>query len=474
MAVIQYSLVAHDWLNLEYIINDLTRRVVGQELHPTSSPTFGEGTITGDLAVGGSFAVTGDFEVDGSLTLNDLDASEFVFTDAGKSLVSVNVPLVVAYGGSGAATFTDHSLLVGSGTDPFTALGVATNGQLPIGSTGADPVLATLTEGDNITITNEAGSITIAADDVDFADYITGTANQITVTDDGDDTVTLSTPQDLDTSCTFQCLTVNGLTLGYTTTDNIAIGDSTTLDALDDNPTYNIAIGGGAGSGLTDGDNNIFIGYRAGYEKTTAVSNIAIGYEAWYKGSGNYAVAIGYQAGRYHSTGNNNVLIGHQAGLGDPTGAAYVYNTIVGSGAGVNLETNGSYNTFLGYYSGNDNTTGASNVFLGIYSGSRQTTNSNLLIVDNQDRTNAAGELANSLIYGTFAAAAADQTLALNATVSAGNLYPRIDDTYYLGKNDDDTPFAWKGIILKDQGGTGKYYRLEINGDALQIVDLTD
>jgi hypothetical protein len=58
--------------------------------------------------------------------------------------------------------------------------------------------------------------------------------------------------------------------------------------------------------------------------------------------------------------------------------------------------------------------------------------------------------------------------------LTCGNAYPAADNTHYLGKNDDDTPFAWKGIILKDQGGTGKYYRLEVYDNALRIVDLTD
>jgi hypothetical protein len=58
--------------------------------------------------------------------------------------------------------------------------------------------------------------------------------------------------------------------------------------------------------------------------------------------------------------------------------------------------------------------------------------------------------------------------------LTAGDIWPLLDNTYYLGKNDDDTPFAWKGVILKDQAGTGKYYRLEVSGDALQITDLTD
>lgn len=58
---------------------------------------------------------------------------------------------------------TNHSLLVGAGTATITNLGAATNGQLPIGSTGADPVLAAITAGTNISVTNGAGSITIAA-----------------------------------------------------------------------------------------------------------------------------------------------------------------------------------------------------------------------------------------------------------------------------------------------------------------------
>jgi hypothetical protein len=44
-----------------------------------------------------------------------------------------------------------------------TVIGSPTNGQLRIGSTGTFPALTTLTAGANITITNGAGSITIAA-----------------------------------------------------------------------------------------------------------------------------------------------------------------------------------------------------------------------------------------------------------------------------------------------------------------------
>lgn len=65
-------------------------------------------------------------------------------------------------------TLTTHGLLLGQGTGAITALGASTNGQLPIGSTGADPVLASLTApAAGFTITGGAGSITFAlADDL--------------------------------------------------------------------------------------------------------------------------------------------------------------------------------------------------------------------------------------------------------------------------------------------------------------------
>src|SRR6185437_7717228 len=64
---------------------------------------------------------------------------------------------------TGAQTFTAHSLLLGQGTSAVTALGASTNGQIAIGSTGADPVLAAISAGSGISVTNGAGSITVAA-----------------------------------------------------------------------------------------------------------------------------------------------------------------------------------------------------------------------------------------------------------------------------------------------------------------------
>ena len=111
-------------------------------------------------------------------------------SSADLSALSLDTALPVASGGTGASTLTDGGVLLGSGTGAVTALGQATNGQLVVGSTGADPVLATLTGGANITVTNSAGGISIAATGLGSGTVqtvsATGTENGITLSSDGD------------------------------------------------------------------------------------------------------------------------------------------------------------------------------------------------------------------------------------------------------------------------------------------------
>ena len=54
-----------------------------------------------------------------------------------------------------------------------------------------------------------------------------------------------------------------------------------------------------------------------------------------------------------------------------------------------------------------------------------------------------------------------------------GDIYPETDNTYYLGRNDDDSPKAFKGVILKDTTN-GKYYRIEVINGTVTATDLTD
>jgi len=57
--------------------------------------------------------------------------------------------------------------------------------------------------------------------------------------------------------------------------------------------------------------------------------------------------------------------------------------------------------------------------------------------------------------------------------ISSGNIQPTADNTYYIGKNDDDTPLAYKGLILKDTTN-GKYYRIEVTNGNIVATDLSD
>jgi hypothetical protein len=118
-----------------------------------SSGSGGSGITTID---GNSGSVTGS-----TITING--GSTGLTTSSAGTTLSLGGTLGTGYGGTGLSTTTDSAILYTSsgGVPAWTA--AMTNGQLLIGSTGADPVLTTLTEGDNITITNAAGSITIAA-----------------------------------------------------------------------------------------------------------------------------------------------------------------------------------------------------------------------------------------------------------------------------------------------------------------------
>lgn len=95
------------------------------------------------------------------------------------------------------ATYTAHGALIGEGTSSITALAVGTNGQVLVGSTGADPIFATigcsgcswttgagtlsLTVGGTLAVTNNpsctAGAYTVLTSDVYIRASASGAAN---------------------------------------------------------------------------------------------------------------------------------------------------------------------------------------------------------------------------------------------------------------------------------------------------------
>jgi len=91
-------------------------------------------------------------------------------------------PQVVAEGGTGLSTITDGGILIGSGTGAITPTAQASNGQLIIGSTGADPVLATIIGDDGIDITNAGGSLTIGSQIVQIVSTMKSTGSSTSST----------------------------------------------------------------------------------------------------------------------------------------------------------------------------------------------------------------------------------------------------------------------------------------------------
>lgn len=103
--------------------------------------------------------------VEGQIDLSNCDNSSAGFLTSINFSGTVTGQCAVANGGTGLATIAQGSVLYASAADTIAAsTPMTTNGQLLIGNatTGA-PSVATLTAGANITITNSAGGITIAA-----------------------------------------------------------------------------------------------------------------------------------------------------------------------------------------------------------------------------------------------------------------------------------------------------------------------
>jgi len=199
--------------------------------------------------------------------------------------------------------------------------------------------------------------------------------------------------------------------------DNVAIGQN----ALSKNTTgdYNFALGRNALTANTTGSRNTAIGRSALVSNVTTQENVAIGYFSLKNCLNSNNVAIGTNSGFTLSSGRRNTFIGDSAGYG--TGADPDENTGIGRRALFSIQ--GNYNTAVGHIAGNALTSAEGCIFLGRAAGARQTTTSNLLIIDNQLRADAATELTNSIIYGTMAAAPANQDLRINAQVGI-NLTP--------------------------------------------------
>lgn len=183
--------------------------------------TFNPGTTNAGLNVG---SIAGDPSTpsNGSIwydsTANELTAR----------INGANVALGAGGGGgSGTVThtagaLTANSFVFGNGGDDIKATAAATNGQLLIGSTGANPVAAALTGSSSVTVTNGAGSITLSVPNSGITNAMLAGSitddklSQITTADKvADSALSVNVPL-LDTTNTF------------TAAQNISVDDATT------------------------------------------------------------------------------------------------------------------------------------------------------------------------------------------------------------------------------------------------------
>ena len=145
----------------------------GVKIYPDASGdvdifgTAGHIVTTGSI-VGNNIAFDLDTSISTDFTSNDGNIASPVLGNLnvfGNNNIYTSVPagntLDIAVHGT-----TNHSLQLGNATGSLTSLGIANDGEIPIGVTGSDPVLKTLTGGTDITITNGPGSIIVANDAV--------------------------------------------------------------------------------------------------------------------------------------------------------------------------------------------------------------------------------------------------------------------------------------------------------------------
>ena len=106
----------------------------------------------------------GGVSFDGTANINLPGVNTAGTQNTSGTAAGLSATLAVASGGTGATSMTDKAVVItqDSGTDTLSSVAMDANGELLIGGTSG-PAVATLTAGNNITITNSDGGISIAA-----------------------------------------------------------------------------------------------------------------------------------------------------------------------------------------------------------------------------------------------------------------------------------------------------------------------
>ena len=259
----------------------------GQTFPGTGS---GNGTIT---------QVTAGAGLNGGGTTGNVTLSLLNTCSSGQTLIWNGTTW--ACGSYGSVLGTTNGIAYFAGPANVISTAAPTNGQILIGSTGAAPVLSTLTAGQNVTITNNPGSVTIAA---------SGPAPVSMFSTGGSQTgVSLSPTQNLTTLWGFLLpygVTTSQITFDVTTADNSA-------------NTYDIGIFNNSGNLVLD------LGATAG---TTFAPSAAFNTLTWTQGS------TTLPAGRYYLGFTTNCVSSCAAIGGNGAFVSFAVNASGGASTG--------------------------------------------------------------------------------------------------------------------------------------------
>lgn len=278
---------------------------------------------------------------------------------------------------------TNHAVQVGNSAGSLTSLAVGTNGQLLLGGTAANPSWRTPTAGTGLSVTTNSTTLQYAAAATvplqfngDSGSAVPA-ANAVTIWSN-------RAANNSGASVSFSGATDKLVLNVSDASNNTFIGKGSANLTL--SGTHNTALGVNSATALTTGTDNICIGYQAGNALTTNTYNTIIGHAGIAAKSQLVILSDGLGSPVLHnypgsdaSTSNGgNVFVG--GGAGNFTlagGAGNASNNAVGAGALQSLTT-GARNDVSGTYALTKVTSGSSNVAMGHAAGFNSGANTGL------------------------------------------------------------------------------------------------